>query len=159
MKELETRLGWNHKPFSVMFTPLVRSIMLPSEHLVFDWMHGIFVSGVFNRHMGQFMAFLHSRHISYATVHRYLSLYTWPKRVTYQTGVKHFTGNRAKHNLEDRIFKCSASEGLSLYSVIAQYVRGGLVKSTDVVVQAHAHCFFIAFLNHTLDRSFPPSVR
>ena len=53
--ELETRLGWNYVPGSVMYDPILRPLMDPTEKAVYDWMHIFFVHGVFGAHVGQLM--------------------------------------------------------------------------------------------------------
>jgi len=119
--------------------------MDPTMTLLYDWMHCIFVAGVFNRHMGQLLYFLSGLNITYQTIHTYMELYRWPKRVGSLTGKASFTGSRATSNAAARLFKCSASEGLSTIYVMAQYVRAGVARSPDWLTRAHAMCFLMLF--------------
>ena len=38
-KELQTRLGWNLVRGGLMFTPRMRSLLHPTDHAMYDWMH------------------------------------------------------------------------------------------------------------------------
>jgi len=81
---------------SILFQPGLRSLTCPAAALMYDWMHCIFVAGVFNRHMGQLMHFIGS----YATGHNYMKLFRWPKRVGNASGKHAFTGSRARTNAD-----------------------------------------------------------
>jgi len=95
--------------------------------------------------MGQFLYLLSSIGITYTTIDAYMALYRWPARIGTLSGKAAFKGNRAKNSAAARIFKCTASEGLSIIYVMAQYVRAGVALSADAVTRSHALCFLLLF--------------
>jgi len=129
---------------SILYQAHLRYLVCPTTTLMYDWMHCLFVSGVFNRHMGQLMHFLGTVGTSYGVIHSYMKLFRWPKRIGNATGTRAFEGSRARTNASTRIFKCSASEGLGIIRVMAQYARA-MLRSTNAVVRSHALCFLYLF--------------
>ena len=57
LQELETRLGWNHSPGSLLADGWLLPRMHPGATCIFDWMHVIFVNGIFGTAFGQLMWF------------------------------------------------------------------------------------------------------
>ena len=110
--ELERRLGWT-------FTPdLERRLALapPPRVLCFDWMHVIFVTGVFNYHMGCLVWCMGGRGITYAAMHAYAGACKWPGRWS-KIGKDVFSPKRAESSLKAGHLKCTASEGLCMLPV------------------------------------------
>ena len=60
-EQLETALGWRRHPGGVMGDPALRLSMNPVNALTFDWAHGIFVNGVFQKHAGLLIRWLRSK--------------------------------------------------------------------------------------------------
>ncbi len=142
LKELQTRLGWTHVPGSVMFDNLGSQPLLPTEHAMYDWMHIFFVSGVFNVHVGQLMAFLHGFNIKYSMIHTYLQEFHWPAQVGSLTGKDACCPKRAKSSWTAVEFRVTASEGLSLYPILANFMQA-LIANADTAaeVRQHVMCF------------------
>ena len=148
-EELEARLGWNPNPRSAMSYPRLRSLMDPASTPMYDWMHCIFVGGVFNVHAGLFFCFLadwgktqggHVKAEAYELFHRYASLFKWPRRVGSSTGVASLSGKRAANNFKAEELKCNASEGRNLLPVLAYYCRKGIASSACAITRAHGEC-------------------
>ena len=57
VEELETCLGWRHDPGALLSDAFLLPRMHPGGACIFDWMHVIFVSGVFSTSVGQLMNF------------------------------------------------------------------------------------------------------
>ena len=65
-KELQTRLGFHFAVGSVLYDAYTRKLLDPTVHCIFDWMHVIFVGGVFNVLMGLIYHRLRKSRIRYA---------------------------------------------------------------------------------------------
>ena len=139
--ELTTRLGFNFVENSLLLDPVMRSLVDPSEHLMYDWMHVYYVNGVFNTHVGQMMVALKPHGITYDTLHTYLSNWHWPSGVGTLTGRETCCSKRAKSSMESGSFKCTASEGLSLYPVFAHFVQQSVMRSSSDDAKAHGQSF------------------
>ena len=57
VEELETCLGWRHEPGALLSDAFLLPRMHPCATCIFDWMHVIFVNGVFSTSVGQLMNF------------------------------------------------------------------------------------------------------
>jgi hypothetical protein len=76
LSELQTRLGWSIVPNGVMFDTRTRMLCEPTAHALYDYMHVLFVSGVFNINFGYMMKALKPHGITSATLHEYLGIWT-----------------------------------------------------------------------------------
>ena len=142
--ELQTRLGWNHVPEGLLSDRRWSDIMDPTRVAMYDWMHVFLVNGVFNINMGLLMRELKpAAGISYATLHDYVSLFNWPSSVKYNTGVDALTPRRAKTSWDDCSLKATASESLSLYPVVANYIQAVRDRTTSPLVVQHCMCFLL----------------
>ena len=116
--ELQTRLGWNHVPRSLLDDARRLVICHPCDRLLFDWMHVFFVAGVFNVHVGRLMATLKNHNITYRTLHEYVAQWSWPGLVG-QHGPEVFCDKRARSSWSDGTLKATASEALSVFQTMA----------------------------------------
>lgn len=141
MAELEIRLGWNYIPESLMFQPRARHICDLTSCVVFDWMHVFFVHGIFNSHVGVMMWKLKECGITYATLQQYAAAWHWPSFMG-QDAADVFCPKRAKSSWDDGSLKATASEGLSLLPILANFAQS-LVDNgiTSAAVRDHARCF------------------
>ena len=140
-KELEIRLGWKFQPHGVMYDEKFKYRLCPSKILVFDWMHILFVGGVFNNHGGLLLRSLRTLKISPERVGNYVKMWHWPHHIS--VGVcpgDVFNEDRLRSSMAKGELKCTASEGLSLVAVLAQFCEGLLThRCSDV--RKHARCF------------------
>ena len=118
--ELERTLGWNYSPHGVMWNPITRPLVDPSSIAAYDWMHVVFVSGVFGVTLGQVMRNLKDEGVTYAVLHNYIQKFTWPAH-TKKIGKEACIPERARSSWANHVFKCSASEGLSLAPVFENF--------------------------------------
>ena len=139
--ELQTRLGWNYTENGIMREQRLRSIVDPAEHSMYDWMHCFFVSGVFNIHSGKMMEALKPHNITYAVLHDYLSCWVWPRRVRTSSGTQVCCPKRAEASWKDGTLKCTASEGLSLVPVLANFMASIAEATPNQEIKQHAICF------------------
>ena len=141
LAELEVRLGWNYQPVSLIFQPRALQICNPTQCVVFDWMHVFFVSGIFNIHAGQMMWALKQYGITYATLEQYVAPWQWPSYIG-EGASKIFCVSRAKSSWENGTLKATASEGLSILPIMANFAYS-LAENcvTAAAVRDHARCF------------------
>ena len=139
-KELEKALGFTYAPESILFDDFLRPKVTPPSFAVYDWMHVVFVGGIFNNHMGQFMWATRGTSFTYGHVHAYLKMWSWPHAAQTVTGVDVFSPTRAKASLEARLLKCTASEGRSILPVFAHLVRRTFIDNPNAnpVFRPHA---------------------
>ena len=141
--ELQTRLGWNYVPEGVLMDARWREVMDPSHVAMYDWMHVWLVGGVFNIHMGLLMQHLKPHGLTYAIMHEYASMFNWPAAMKGNTGVDALTTKRAKSSWDDCTLKAAASECLSLFPVVANYILAVRERSRSPEVVQHCTCFLL----------------
>ena len=139
--ELQTRLGWNHTFGSLMLNGRLRSLCDPSQHACFDWMHVYFVSGIFNVHAGQLMSALREYGVSYEKLCQYTSEWHWPSRLGVANAADVFGKRRAKASWEAGTLKATASEGLSLLPVMANFLNAIAEQTQSETLKTHVSCF------------------
>ena len=141
LAELEVRLGWNYAPHSLVFQPGGLLLCDPTQCVVWDWMHVFFVSGIFNIHAGQMMWVLKEYGITYQSLGQYVACWQWPSYMGKGVG-DIFCAKRAKSNWEDGTMKATASEGMSILPVLANFAQALLDnRATAQTVRDHARCF------------------
>ena len=148
-KELQTSLGFHYDEGSVLFGSHTRRLFDPTTRVIFDWMHVLFVGGVFNVLVGVMFSMLQkSKRFTYAAADAYCCQWVWPVAVEAKPALLQLKPERAKIHLDEKRFKCAASEGRTLLPVLAHFVRQGLLKSTSAHHKAIADCFlsFAAFV-------------
>ena len=117
--ELQTRLGWTWD------VNLERRITLapPPHVLCVDWMHVLFVTGVFNYHMGCLVWYLGDSHgVTYKSLDLYVKSCKWPGRWS-KIGKDLFSTKRATSSWKAGHLKCTASEGLCMLPVCQRLCR------------------------------------
>ena len=159
--ELQTRLGWVYVKKSVMTDPATSTLIDPTQHVIYDWMHVFFVTGVFNVHMGAMMLKLSAFNISYSTLDRYVNAWCWPRHVGTTTGADCCGVKKAKSSWKKQVFNCQASEGRSLYPIFANWVQEVLLRSDiDEVVamgRNYLHLTLVLELVESTARDISPS--
>jgi len=150
LKELQTRLGWTHVPGSVMYDNLVSQPLLPTDHAMYDWMHVFFVAGVFNVHVGQLMTFLKGYNITYAMLHTYIQEFHWPASVGTLTGKYACCPKRAKSSWTAGEFRVYASEGLSLYPLLASFMQA-LNANAGTAAEVRQHVQYFLQLSYVIE--------
>ena len=143
LEELETRLGFNYIPDGIMQDNVLRALADPTEHLLYDTMHIYYVNGIFGNHVGRLLEALKPHGITYATLRTYVSHWTWPSNVKKQSLTDPLEGKRAKSSWDDGVFKCTASEALSLMPVVAQFVEASVLAMASADARRHGACFML----------------
>ena len=114
---MEQAMGLNYAPLGALYSDSFWNLLEGGPITVtrYDWMHTLLVSGAWNNEAG-LLFHLIKDHISTKQADEFLSKFKWPT----QWEGRGATGKRClqKHVADGAEVKASASEGLSIYSVI-----------------------------------------
>ena len=142
LQELETDMGWNYAPMSVLWSAQWREIATPSTSVIYDFMHIYFVGGIFNVQVGHLLHHLKTHNIKTDMLHEFVQLFTWPKAAAQSGGQDVFSRKRVAASWKDWSLKCTASEALSIGPVLLCYIFP-LMTNTSVDLKKHATCFYL----------------
>ena len=137
--ELETRLGWNWVPGSLLTDARLLDMCCPSKHMLYDWMHVFCVSGVVNVHVGQLMQAMKAFRVTYSLLDEYVQ--EWHLPVARGEVGDMFSVKRARSSWEDSTLKATASECLSAIPIMACFFDALERRSTSQEVKNHCNCF------------------
>lgn len=113
---LETALGWTWAPGGFLHIP---SPLWPTTSLIWDWMHVVFVNGVFNVHVGRlFWSLRECTGFSYEQIQPFLCGTTWGGGVRSEHMADIFGKKRASRHWKEGELKANASEGLTILPVL-----------------------------------------
>ena len=158
-KYRQMALGFTYMPYNILCDDALTNIVAPREQFMFDWMHCVFVGGVWNTVMHQILENLRDAVDAdpYTLFHDYLALWHWPGQLKSQRVHEIFASKRRTGNASANIFKCGASEGLSAYAVVAHFIQKVLqpldicgpallayIALTDLI-----DCLYLANRGHT----------
>ena len=116
--ELEIMLGWSYIPGGAMFCPEFRRRIACKE--VFDGMHILFVNGVFNKTAGLLVKAMKGSGIAMDQLYTYFK--AWKHPAAHGAGVAEvFAPDRINNSLAAVALKCSASEALGVFPILAQF--------------------------------------
>lgn len=115
--KMEQALGLNYAPLGALYSDSFWNLLEggPITVTQYDWTHTLLVSGAWNNETG-LLFHLIKDHLSTKQADEFLSKFKWPN----QWEGRGATGKRClqKHVADGGEVKASASEGLSIYSVI-----------------------------------------
>ena len=144
LEEEQTRYGWAYQTQSILWRPEWFRLASPASIVVFDWMHVVFVGGVFNVHVGHMVHATKEFGLTGARLSEYVSAWRWPVAVGSTTGVDVFGPQRFAASWEAWSLRATGSEGLSLVPVLANRMQAVLddASSSDSL-KKHAACFLM----------------
>ena len=120
----EQASGFNFEPEGLLFDKSIRSIVLPAEHFIHDWMHAILCNGVFATVLTLWIQAVEAtgKLDVYKALGDYMKYWTLPKGKQTQL-VNLFSSKKKKSNKEANSFKATASEFLGLYPILAYFLQ------------------------------------
>lgn len=128
----ETALGMTHHPHALLLDRSLDHVVDPVSVYVHDWMHGLFVDGVYN----VMVYLLFEEFISrgkkdiYELFGEYISKWRWPGRIANMANVaKIFLGDKKEKHRKAQHIKCQASELMTVSSVLALFVQRVMLPS------------------------------
>ena len=119
-------VGFNYEEFGLLFDEDLRHLIFPVSVFCHDWMHLFFVNGVWNTTAQCFLACLSEK---VPDTHRVLCDYvqTWSLPSSCSVRLKDlFQKKRMEANRKAQSFRCTASEGLTVYPLIAVLIQSVL---------------------------------
>ena len=117
-KDYQSNVGFNFSPCGILRDVSLRAKVKPITATCFDPMHVYLVGGLFHTEMTALMAELAQHGINQARIHAFVEKWTWPSAIR-DRGV---SGKGLFAKKTDGEFKSSASEALSLYPVMREFV-------------------------------------
>jgi hypothetical protein len=141
-KKWQQAVGFNFQPHGLLLDAALHADVQPASQYVHDWMHTMLVTGVFHTVMYLLICSLKAAKACggnvYGTLSQYVSLWVHPVGRT--TGKLHecFSKAREDSNTRAHTFKCTASDGLSLFPIIAMFVTTAVLKNHVCVLACNA---------------------
>jgi hypothetical protein len=129
--KLEQELGFNYCASGLLCSPELQNIARPISTTIFDWAHVYLVNGLLGLEFGLLISKLRPHGLNYQNFHAYLQLWTWPVRLSSRaaTGKDCCSNKRSASSLRAGVFKHTASEGLSVYAILADFVEKAVVPT------------------------------
>ena len=119
----QKQLGFTYSPGMITLDPALSVIYKPVSALMYDWLHCMLIDGVFAITVGETMAVLRPMGVTYGQIGTFVDKWHWPGRIGQRSvsGADAFKAAKISKWYEERRFKTSASEALSLYPVMAAF--------------------------------------
>ena len=137
-KKLKQTSGFNCKPNGLLMSPTLRPLLKPCSMLMYDWTHVYLVGGVFNHEVGLLLNALKTElNITNTHIHTFVAGFTWPKRLRGSAGQKVFEKRSGDGEL-----KRSASEGLSVFSILRQFLQRFVLARASEQLKLMCTCYF-----------------
>lgn len=158
-------VGFRHEPHSMLLDPALEQYVFPATQFVHDWMHAVLVHGVFNTVVYLLLEALMTSGFRdiWSKLADYMTLWAWPKRVASAGLSDVFGSKRAFNSRKAKIFKCTASEGLSLYPILGHFILSVVLPSNRCIMQCRAYLALVDILDHLVevphDIITPPMLR
>ena len=140
-KALETNLGWNIEPGGLLWNDSLLCRAHPVDHVLFDWMHVFFVSGIFNITLFLVLHHFTTCGVSYQNIHDFVAAWSLPRRRHYTNIADVFSKKRVDSSKDAQSWKCTASEGLSLLQILAHFMASVLDGHRQEETKSHARVF------------------
>ena len=140
-KVSETVKGFVYQPYTMLADEELDDTVDVVAQFMHDWMHMLFVAGVWNLVVHLVLQAAHSQIPGniYVLLGGFVEMWHWPAQVGANKLHELFTKDRQKGNVSTKHFRCSASQGLSLYSVIALFLQNTLEKEGKCLPEIKAY--------------------
>ena len=130
----EQAAGFNHHPFNMLLDPALDDVLKPISHFAHDWMHTFCVHGVWNTILFLMLQAAIACGVKDAPrqLETYVSQWTVPLRLGLHTPERlcdTFSKSRWKSSKAAKYMKCTASDALSVYSIVACYVHAVFLRA------------------------------
>ena len=119
----------------------LNDIIAPTLQFCHDWMHAIFVNGVFNVITFLLCKALKNACVSdvYSRFEHYIATWVLPRRLGSSKQLSSmFSKKRETADEKAKVFKCQASDGLTAIAVIAVYVQKVFMKAGLAIAECTA---------------------
>ena len=132
LHQKESLWGFRHDPDNLLLDASLDNIVLPVSQYMHDWMHVVMI-GVFPITLHKTTESMRHR-FRFTEIDEYLKCWRWPSRVGGQSGTSRniFDAKHEGPSRKNKAHKCSASEGLSVYLILAHLLRKLLVHADAI---------------------------
>jgi hypothetical protein len=126
----EQAVGFKFEPHGLLWDAELAHILLPATQFCHDWMHAFFVTGIFHTVMTKLWFALADIGLNmHEQLYAYIGMWQQPKMFANSSLAEVFSKKRFESNKKAKCFKCTASEGLGLYSIIASFLVAVVLPS------------------------------
>ena len=143
LKLRETACGFNHSRFNMLLDPALDDVLKPVSHFAHDWMHAAVVNGFWNTVLYMLLISLIAANVRDAPAQLgcYVAMWTLPSRIGTSTTnlADAFSSGRWKSSSKAKHFKCTASDAISMYGIIACYVQSVWLRAGICVLECEAY--------------------
>ncbi len=148
LTELQQATGITHHHRALLLDRTLDDIIDPVEVYVHDWMHALFVDGIFNLAIFLLFEVFIRRGLPnvYSVFADFLSKWTWPQRIHGSHLAEIFSNDRQPKHRKAKHIKSQASDLLSIVGVIAFFTQTVLMNIPDVNCKAECEAF-LALIN------------
>ena len=137
----------NHHPANMLLDAALDEIVHPATQFSHDWMHALLVSGVFQHVLYLVLKAIKNHGIAdiYQMLEQYVAMWTLEKRFGTSTALANmFAKKRETADEKAKMFKCQASDALSVYSIIAFYLVNVIMPAGIAIAECST---FLALAN------------
>jgi hypothetical protein len=135
----EQAVGFKFEPHGMLWDSGLAHVLNPAAQFCHDWMHAFFVTGVFQTVMTRLWFALSAIGLKmYEQLHAYVALWVQPKMFANRSLPEVFSKKRFESNKKAKHFKCTASEGVALYSIIANFLVAVVIPSGRCLAEIKA---------------------
>ena len=131
----EQALGFTWSPYSLLADPDLTRVVAPCSQFCHDWMHCIVASGLFQLVLQLLLDCIETDGVrnAYVLCKEFLSMCHWPVGSHNSKLSLLFEDTRRTNNRKAGVFKCQASDALSMYPLLAYFVLTQFRKATVAV--------------------------
>jgi hypothetical protein len=138
-ENVEKAIGFTYCRYMLCNDPALDDVIKPASQFMHDWMHGLFANGVFNLVMHYVIQSLEDDGVEvYDIMFAYIKEWHFPRRVGNQNLHETFNKKRRQGNRKSCKFRASASEGLSLFQILAFWATSMLIPLGKAAPACHA---------------------
>ena len=168
LEKQEKLHGWLVPTHNLLMTADIGPLLDPTTQTCFDWVHCYLVHSLFNKQTYELLEAI-APQVTRVDVDGYMQLWHWPKRLEGRsvTGKQAFGGKRSANSKVAKTFNASASEALSIYPVLANFLRRHCLPAFHLAGAAiaiqHCEAFFalclvLDLLMHVHDDNVTPDL-
>ena len=142
LKIREMACGFNHSKYNMMLSQSLERVIKPCTNMAHDWMHTFVVHGVWNTIVLILMVALNVGTHAVTEMHAYIAMWTLPLRLGSNAAARladAFCSTRWKSSCKAHYLKCTASDAISMYAIIACYVQAVFLRAGQCVPECQAY--------------------
>ena len=120
-QQWEIACGFTYHPESLLWRPALRRHLRPISQTLFDWVHIFLVGGIANVALWQWFTAAFQVGLRFRDIAEFFESWNWPARIQ-GSPAKLWTDARERSCREAGVFKCGASDFISIYPVFREMI-------------------------------------